>query len=109
MLTDGDSRDADAAQDGVASAELSRALATYHAIQSALGVRNEDPPDASGGLELPLGDLLELLPRHYRRVQADPSPPNDKTITIPVDDLYAQLARGRVAIPIARLLFAAPP
>jgi competence ComEA-like helix-hairpin-helix protein len=74
-------------------------------LEALIGEDDKDtPPDIS--FDLPLDTVLELLPEKYV-VPMEPVDPDAK-VTIVLDDLLKQLAKGKVQINVSELAFVIP-
>lgn len=72
-----------------------------------LGESGESAVATGNAFVVPLGVILDLLPPRY--VQTRPSEIDcQRPVQVYVDDLFAQLGRGRVMTSVARLVFTVP-
>lgn len=92
--------------------EVERAIAGFRMSHRML-TDLDDEGVASGSamptntMVLPLGVILDALPQRYRLV-LDQEPERQLPVPVYLEDLYAQLARGRITIAVAQLVFAVP-
>jgi competence protein ComEA len=88
--------------DGKTSPEdLLKAVEAFHDIEALLD-EDEDT------VRLPLRPLLDLLPADYLSLDESATVPED-AVTVTVDNLFYQLSKGKVVIPMSRLAMALPP
>jgi competence ComEA-like helix-hairpin-helix protein len=88
-------------------ARFSEAVSVMQNIESALEVVQQDDSPPPPGIDLPLQTILDLLPTNYV-VRAPLQAENAKKVPVIIEDLYEQLAHGRVTVSISQLLFAMP-
>ncbi|MEI6808501.1 MAG: helix-hairpin-helix domain-containing protein [bacterium] len=88
------------------SKTLEKALANIQLIESLLG-EDEKRTVPENTVRLPLGRVMALLPDEFKQADGNVSMP-EKTIDFVVDDLFARLAKGRVTVSVAQLVFSVP-
>jgi|GEM_PF-3456538 len=92
---------------GKADSGMSDMLSAIRQIESALDVEKSEPVSSELSFSFPLAEALRLIPQQHVKEPAAGTGP-DKTITIGIDNLYAQLARGKVSISVAELAYFIP-
>lgn len=89
------------------SSALQRLKEELEAIDSALGVSESALARPETSFDLPIREVLKLVPAQYIDKIGDAD--LKRTIPVVVDDLFEQLARGKVSIPISKLILSMPP
>jgi competence ComEA-like helix-hairpin-helix protein len=89
--------------------EMRSAATAYHLIESTIGTEGEDGSHAVVSFEMPLGEVLRLLPPDYIVGRSLPEGIGQRTVSVVVEDLFEQLARGRVTVRLSRLVFHVSP
>lgn len=85
--------------------DLSSAISKFGLIESILGNDQDIPSEIT--FQLPLTDVLGLFPSQYvKEFVPDPSLPHEVSITM--DDLFAQLSKGKATMSVAKLAFFVP-
>lgn len=88
------------------AADFDKALSNMQLIESLLG-EEEKKTLPENTVSLPLGRVMALLPDEFK--QADGTVQfHQKAIAIAVDDLFARLAKGKVTVSVAQLVFGVP-
>lgn len=88
--------------------ELHAAQESFRAIESVLQEMESPEQKQEASFTMPLRDAFMLVPDAYRS-RAEMDPGEAREISIFVDDLYEQLARGKLAIPLAKFVLDMPP
>ena len=88
--------------------EIRAAREKFDTIQSVLNELPGDEVKPESTVELPLARILEWIPRNYvAHGQADAE--TDCPVSVTINDLFGQLARGNVTVPVATLVLDVPP
>lgn len=95
----------------ISGEEQQRALSEFAILESALGeakVEDDVTKPAPHTFDMPVTEVLTLLPEKHV-LPWDLVPVDaQRTVRVAVDDLFGQLARGRVSVSVARLAFDVP-
>ena len=86
-------------------ADLSTAISKISLIESILGADQDIPSEVT--FHLPLGDVLALFPPRCVK-ELTPDVRLDDRISITMDDLFAQLSKGKATMSVAKLAFFVP-
>jgi len=93
-----------------ANPEVEAAISGFRLSETALQSLGDDPGRApsGNGIELPLDEVLKLLPANYVDSDAASRAQPGETISVVIEDLFEQLAAGCVRVCVARLVFGVP-
>ncbi len=88
---------------------VSDAIASVQLIEALLRGESIDTDNAPSEIsfDLPLSDVLKLIPDKYVLPEAANADP-DRPVSLTVEDLFGQLKRGRVSLTVAKLAFGVP-
>lgn len=101
-----DNRASQGDADKAESRDLDEALSSIQLIESLLGEEEKKAPPENT-VHLPLGRLLDLLPEEFRQTGIDPQV-RENPVPVVIDDLFGRLARGKVCLSVAQLVFGVP-
>ena len=76
-------------------------------IEKILAGEPTERAEGEEGIEFPLTDALELIPHRYLK-EVDPEDVYGETVLVSPDDLYEQLARGKVEVALSKLAYYIP-
>ncbi len=83
-------------------------LSSFEAISKALAeLGDTTPAPDDNAFEYPLAKVIELLPRHYI-IDSNEDVVAGQAVVISLQDLFDQLARGKVTMPLSKLAYFVP-
>lgn len=101
------------AANGAADESDEDLLASYEAVSKALAELGmgelvaDEPVHDENSFEYPLAGAMDLLPKHYV-IDIDEDSVAGQSIVISLENLFDQLARGKVAMPLSKLAYFVP-
>jgi len=95
---------------GDANEQLSAedAASTLQLIESLLENDTESDLPSDNTIKLSLGEVMDLIPAEYVVQKPETQVEREKPVPIVIDDLFAQLAGGKIVTSVARLAFSVP-
>jgi competence ComEA-like helix-hairpin-helix protein len=82
----------------------------FEMVQEIERILADDPEDrevSEDSVEFPLPDALELIPHRYLK-EVDPEDVYGETVLVTPDNLFQQLAAGKVVVPLSKLAYYIP-
>lgn len=82
----------------------------FRIVQEIERILADEPDDrviAADSIEFPLKDALALIPQRYLK-DVDPEDIYGETVLVTPDNLFEQLARGKVEVPLSKLAYYIP-